>query len=212
MARSTRILVGLTALVLAAILFVAGEFVLARGDLLMNPAADPEAFARMVTGGGFTFYAARGLAGAALEAYGMIAIYLYLEPTEAEPWAFWGMLVSVVGDLGGALFFGLMLFVYPSAGTLILDGQTEVAEILALPMGFLGVMFLVTVVGLACLAVAIWRADRLPRWSGIVMLVGFLVLLVQVFAVQIAGNVLWGLGALWILIDVWRTPNARRVP
>lgn len=71
MTRSTRILWGLFAPVFAAVLFVAGEFVLPRPDLLMNPSADPEAFAQMVTGSGFAFYAARGVVGAFLETVGL---------------------------------------------------------------------------------------------------------------------------------------------
>lgn len=207
MTRSTRIRLGLAAFALAAPLFVAGEFVLARPDLLMTPGSEPGAFAEMVTSGGFLFYAIRGLVGAVLETAGMIAIYMYLIDTEVEPWAFWGMLISIIGDLGGALYFGAMTFIYPAAGALILEGQSAVASVLALPMEFLGGMFLLTLGGLVCLAVAIWRSSRLPRWAGILMLVGFLILPVQIFAVQIAGNVLWGLGALWILIRVWREPE-----
>ena len=206
MNRRTRILGGLWALVLAAPLFVAGEFVLPRPELLMSPAAEPEAFAEMVTGSGFLFYGIRGLVGAALETAGMIAIYMYLADTDVEPWAFWGMLISIIGDLGGALYFGAMTFIYPAAGGLIFEGQSAVASVLALPMEFFGGMFLLTLGGLVFLAVAIWRSSRLPRGAGILMLVGFLILPVQIFTVQIAGNLLWGLGALWILLRVWQAP------
>lgn len=197
MSRATRINLGLLALVIAAALFVAGEFVLARGDLLMNPAADPTAFAEMVTGAGFAFYAGRGLIGAFLEAFGMIALYMYLEETPVERLAFWGMTTSILGDIAGGAFFGSMLLVYPK----IAATAPEAVGALSISPVLLGVMFIVTLVGLALFAVAIWQSPSLPRWSGVIMFAGFLLLIIQVFAVQIAGNVLWGLGALWIYLE-----------
>lgn len=208
MKRSTRILWGLFAPVVAAVLFVAGEFVLSRPDLLMNPGADPEAFAQMVTGSGFAFYAGRGVVGVFLETVGMIALYLYLENNRVERLAFWGVLISILGDMVGAAFFGSMLLVYPSVGAVGLEGQTEAVAALGLSPALLGAMFVLTVLGLGLLAVAIWRSGSLPRWSGIVMLVGFLLLLVQIFAVQVLGNVVWGLGALWIFVRARRRRDA----
>lgn len=205
MTRSTRILWGLFAPVFAAVLFVAGEFVLPRPDLLMNPSADPEAFAQMVTGSGFAFYAARGVVGAFLETVGLIALYLYLEDSPVERLTFWGVLISILGDMGGAAFFGSMLFAYPSVGAVGLEGQTEAVAALGISPTLLGAMFTLTVIGLVLLAIAIWQSGTLPRWSGVVMLVGFLLLPVQIFVVQVLGNVVWGLGALWIFVRARRT-------
>lgn len=210
MIRSTRIVWGLSAPVVAAVLFVAGEFFLARPDLLMRPDADPEAFRRMVTGSGFLFYAGRGLVGAFLETIGMISLYLYLEESRVERLAFWGMVTSVLGDMAGAAFFGTMLFVYPGIGALGPGGVTEAAAALALPPALLGAMLVPTVVGLVLFAVAIWRSVSLPRWSGVLLLVGFLILPVQNFVVQILGNVIWGLGALWIFARAWQTEEPAR--
>ncbi len=209
MTRSTRIVWGLFAPVLAAVLFVVGEFFLTRPDLLMRPGADPEAFRRMVTGPGFLFYAGRGLVGAFLETIGMIALYLYLEESHVERLAFWGMVTGVLGDMAGAAFFGTMLFVYPGIAAAGPEGLAEAAAALTLPPALLGAMLVPTVIGLALFALAIWRSVSLPRWSGVLLLVGFLVLPVQNLAVQILGNLTWGLGALWIFVSAWRTSASR---
>lgn len=107
--------------------------------------------------------------------------------------------------MGGAAFFGSMLFAYPSVGAVGLEGQTETVAALGISPTLLGAMFTLTVIGLVLLAIAIWQSGTLPRWSGVVMLVGFLLLPVQIFVVQVLGNVVWGLGALWIFVRARRT-------
>ena len=209
MNRSTRILLGLFAPVVAAALFVAGEFFLDGGDLALQPASDPEAFGRMVTGSGFTFYAGRGLLGVCLEAVGAIALYLYLYNNRVERLAFWGMVASVWGDVAGGALFGVMYFLYPHLGAFLLEGHAEVASVLELePVLLVGAI--PTVLGLLLFAIAIWRSGTLPKWAGVLMLAGFLLLPVQVFAIQIMGNVLWGLGALWIFVRAWQTRDVWR--
>lgn len=169
MTRSTRILGGVLALVVAAILFMAGEFFLSRSDLLMNPSADPEAFGEMVTGSGFAFYAGRGLVGCFLEAVSMVALYFLLQDPRTEPWAFWGMFVSLLGDLAGAVFFGNLFFVYPDVGELLLEGQPDVLGVVEPSMALLAIMFLAAVIGFGLFGVALWifvRARRTrDRWA-----------------------------------------------
>lgn len=205
MTRSTRILGGVFALVLAAVLFASGEFFLSRPDLLATPGADPEAFAQMVTGAGFAFYAGRGLVGCFLEAVSMIALYGLLQAPRTEPWAFWGMIVSLLGDLFGAVFFGTLFFVYPDVGELLLEGQRDVLGVVEPSLVLLAIMFLPAVIGFGLFAVALWRSEFLPSAAGLLLVVGFLLLAVQIFAVQLLANVVWGLGALWIFVRARRT-------
>lgn len=207
MKRSTRILWGLFALVLAAVLFTAGEFFLAQPDLPMNPGADPEAFAQAASEGGFAFWAGRGLLGVFLEAVGMIALYLYLQDSRSERLAFWGMVVNLIGDFFGAVLFGTIFFLYPALGAYALGGPLEVVTVLEPSPGLLAGMAGGSVVGLVLIAIAIWRSGMLPKWSGVVMLAGFVMILaaLDVFALQILGNAVVGLGALWIFLHTWRT-------
>lgn len=205
MTRSTRILGGVLALALAAIVFMSGEFFLSRPDLLTNPGADPEAFGQMVTGSGFAFYAGRGLVGCFLEAVSMIALYFLLQAPHTEPWAFWGMIVSLLGDLAGAVFFGNLFFVYPDVGKLLLEGQRDVIGVIEPSPALLATMFLPAVIGFGLFAVALWRSEFLPPAAGLLLVVGFLLLAVQTLAVQLLGQALWGLGALWIFVRARRT-------
>ncbi len=206
MTRSTRILWGLFALVLAAVLFTAGEFFLAHPDLPMNPSTDPEAFAQTAAEGGFAVWAGRGLLGVFLEVVGMIALYLHLQNSKGERLAFWGLLVSLVGDVGGATLFGSVYFVHPRVAAYALDHQVEVVSTLAPPPLLMALMAVPSVLGLALFAIAIWRSGTLPKWSGVVMLAGFVLILaaLDVFVLQVLGNATIGVGALWIFVHVWR--------
>ena len=162
----------------------------------------------MATSFGFAFYAGRGLIGVVLEALGVIALYLYLQDSRTERLAFWGMTACVLGDIAGGALFGILFFLYPQIGAFILEGHPEVALALEASPALLLANVIPTVLGLVLLAVAVWRSGTLPKWAGVVMLVGFLLLPMQVFAVQVAGNVLWGLGGLWIFVHAWQSRDA----
>lgn len=209
MSQSNRILWGLFALVLAAVFFTAGEFFLPRSDLPLNPAADPAAFARSAAEGGFAFWAGRGLLGIVLEAVGMIALYLYLQDSRGERLGFWGLVVSLIGDFGGAVLFGSVFFIYPNLGAYALEGQLGVVSALEPSPVLMAMMAVPSVVGLALFAVAIWRSNVLPKWSGAVMLGGFILILaaLDVFILQVLGNAVVGLGALWIFLHAWLSPQ-----
>lgn len=210
MKRPTRILWGLFALVLAAALFTIGEFFLARPDLPLDPAAAPETFAQSAASGGFALWAGRGLLGAFLEAVGLIALYLYLEDSPGEQLAFWGMVVSLVGDFFAAVLFGSILFVYPALGAYALDGRLGVVSLLEPAPSLMAGMAVPSVLGLILLAIAIWRSDTLPKWSGVLMLGGFILILaaLDVFVLQVLGNAIVGLGALWIFVHAWNARNS----
>jgi hypothetical protein len=206
MRRSTRILWGLFALVLAAVLFTAGEFFLVHPDLPLNPTADPELFAKSAAEGEFAFWAARGLVGAFLETVGMIALYLYLQDSPGERLAFWGLLISLVGDFVSAVVFGSAYFFYPRIGAYALEEGMGIVSALEVSPTLLALMAVSSILGLVLFASAIWRSGILPRWSGVVMLAGFVLILaaLDVFVLQVLGNATVGLGALWIFVHAWR--------
>ena len=64
-------------------------------------------------------------------------------------------------------------------------------------------------VGAVLAAVAVWRSDRLPRYSGILFALGFALFLPQFYtpaAVRIGHGVLTGVGLFWLAAALW---NAR---
>jgi hypothetical protein len=206
MSQSKRIVWGLLALVLAGALFTAGEFFLDRPDLPIDPTADPELFARTAAEGGFAVWAMRGLVGVFLEAVGMIALYLYLQEGPGEHLAFWGLLTSLLGDFAGAILFGSVYFIYPEIAAYGLDRSVEVVTALEVSPALMGLLAIPSLVGLALFAGAIWRSEVLPQWSGVLMLAGFVLILaaLDVFVLQVLGNAVVGLGALWIFVHAWR--------
>lgn len=59
-------------------------------------------------------------------------------------------------------------------------------------------------IGLGLFAWAIWKTDIFPKWSGWVVVIGWLLLLVQTsYIIQILGNVIWGAGYLWMAAYSW---------
>ncbi|MEM7412103.1 MAG: hypothetical protein AAF430_17885 [Myxococcota bacterium] len=215
MSLGARIAAGLWLGVLGAVFFFVGEFFLADETLLIDPSRDPDAFVAMVTSRDFAFFAGRGLVGIALEVVGAFALYLYLAPTRSEAWAFWGFLLATLGDLFGAGSFALLYVALPGIGAV---AQTEGPAMLGAVQGgeFLFVLNgVLTLLGLVCFAVAIARSDRLPTASGLCVLLGFLLVPVPVFAIQLLANALWGVGAVWMAWVATRnrgaTPSAAAI-
>lgn len=198
-----RIRLGLAAGVLAPIVFFVGEFFLQDQELLQDPSANPTAFAAMVTSSDFAIWAGRGLVGVGLEVLGAAALYLCLFRSPAEPLAFFGLLFTVLGDLAGAAMFGLLFFALPGIGRLAQQTGPDALHAATGAGGLIAANALFTIVGLALFAVAIWRSGQLPRWSGVAILVGFLLIPIPVLAAQLASSLLWGAGALWLLIAAW---------
>jgi hypothetical protein len=66
--------------------------------------------------------------------------------------------------------------------------------------------------GAVLAAVAIWRSGVLPRASGILFAVGFVLFLPQFFtppAVRIAHGVLVAAGSIWVALALWRASEAQ---
>jgi hypothetical protein len=186
---------GLLIIGFAGILFAVGDSFIPQEGNMFAATEDPEAFAELVTMEGFRFWAMRGLIGIPMELIGTIALFLGLMGTRYEKWAFWGMMLCVISDLFGTGFFMLTYFVFPEAGELIMAGTTAAASVVSLE-GVMPIMasgFVATTIGLGLFAWAIWKTNIFPKWSGWVVVVGWLLLLVQTsYVIQILGNVIWG--------------------
>jgi hypothetical protein len=77
---------------------------------------------------------------------------------------------------------------------------------LAATMFVLGLVLLAA--GGVLAALAIWRSDRLPRWSGMPFAAGFLLFFPQFYtpaAVRTAHGVLLAAGCVWVGVALWRS-------
>ncbi|MCF7803870.1 MAG: hypothetical protein K9N46_01030 [Candidatus Marinimicrobia bacterium] len=198
--------IGLILIGAAGFIFAIGDSLIPQEFAMFSSTEDPQGFAELVTMDGFRLWAMRGYIGAPLETIGTIALFFGLIGSPKETLAFWGMLLALLGDLVGTGMFMIMTYVFPDVGHLILEGNTAAASVASLEgfMPVMGILFLATTVALIFFAIAIWQSDRFPRWSGIVVVVGFLALLIQTsYVVQILGNVVWGTGYLWMAVYSW---------
>jgi hypothetical protein len=92
-------------------------------------------------------------------------------------------------------------FLFPAVGELVLAGQAQAvtyASITGPLQVFMGISLLSTLVGLAVMAVAIWRSGALPKWSGWVALAGFFLIPFPGVALQFFANALWGGAYFWM--------------
>lgn len=198
---------GLILIGLAGFIFAIGDALIPQEGDMFGAAEDPEGFAGLVTSDNFRFWAARGLIGVPLEVIGTIALFLGLAGTPKEKWAFWGMLLCVIGDLFGMSIFMFAYFIFPEVGTLIAGGVESASAVAAAEpmMPLFGIGMLITFIGLILFAVAIWKAEeRFPKWSGIVVFIGFALLLIQTsYVIQILANVIWGSAYLWMAAYSW---------
>lgn len=191
---------GLVIIGLAGLLFAAGDAAIPQEGAMFSPTERPEDFAALVTSDAFLFWAVRGLVGVHMELIGTIALFFGLAGTSYERWAFWGMLLCALADLFSTGLFTLTTFVFPAVGEAIQAGQLSAGSIASLDafMPIMGAGYLVTALGLGLFAVAIWKTDRFPRWAGVLALVGWLLIPIQGYAIQIAANLLWGGAYLWM--------------
>ena len=198
---------GLILIGLAGFIFAIGDTLIPQEGDMFAAADDPEGFAGLVTSDNFQLWAMRGLIGVPLEVIGTIALFMGLAGTAREKWAFWGMLLCILGDLFGMSIFMFAYFIFPEVGSLISGGMETAASVAAVEpmMPLFGIGLIITLIGLILFATAIWNApERFPKWAGILAFVGFALLLIQTsYLIQIFGNVIWGSAYLWMAAYSW---------
>lgn len=198
--------IGILIIGLAGLVFAAGDAFIPQEGTLLAPGEDPRTFAELVTSQGFAIWAMRGLIGAPMETIGCIALFLAFIGTRVEKLALWGMLLCVVADLFGMGIFVLAYFTLPPVGELILAGKESVIDLAVIEsyMPLMAGSFLVTAIGIILFALAIWKTKIFPKWSGWLVLLGWLLILVQTsYVIQIAANVVWGAAYFWMAIAGW---------
>ncbi len=205
---------GLVLMGIAGFIFAIGDAFIPQEGVMFQATDDPETFAELVTSNNFHIWAMRGLIGIPLEIIGTLALFFGLTGTKMEKWAFWGMLLCILCDPFSAGLFAIMFYVFPGVGEQIIAGNTSAASIASMEpfMPILGVTFIVTAIGLAFSAYAIWKTEVFPRWSGVLVVVGWLMLLVQTsYIIQILANVVWGSAFLWMAASSWKRFSAGTV-
>jgi hypothetical protein len=143
----------------------------------------------------------------------LFGLYLTLQATTAERSALWGLVLSWIGVGLTLPFYGAEVFGLHAIGQAALS-QNEAAVLdLANQVRF-GPGFYMIIAGLLLLAaggiviaIAIWKSDRLPKWSGIPFALGFLLYIPQFAAsqpIRVAHGLLIAAGCLWIAVGMWQ--------
>jgi hypothetical protein len=185
----------------AGLVFAFGDLLIPQENVLLEATTRPLDFSRLVTSSNYSLWAVRGFIGVVMEMVGTVGLYLYLQKTKAERLAFFGLLLTLVHHLMGMGVFAVAYFLFPAVGELVLAGQAQAvayASITGPLQVFMGISLLSTLVGLAVMAVAIWRSGALPKWSGWVALAGFFLIPFPGVALQFFANALWGGAYFWM--------------
>ena len=197
---------GLLIIGLAGFIFAWGDAYIPDAEVMFQATGQPEAFSNLVTTDGFAFWSMRGMVGIPMELIGTIALFLALVSSPLEKWAFLGMVLCLLADLFGFGLFAILYYMFPQVGELYVGGSTAAITLASVDeiMPLFVANFLLTSLGLILFAAAIWRSNVLPRWSGIVAVIGWLMLLVQgSYLLQISANLIWGAAYIWMSISVW---------
>ena len=201
---------GLIALALAGLLWTVALPLRGPADL-----ADPGSCCR--TGFSTTFQGAWILivVGAMLLIYGFIGLYRYLSYRAENLIALLALVISLIA---GALFFSLATFFAvsgPAIADLVRSGDHgAIAVVEANFRSPLGVSVLTLrsvawIIGPLLFAVAIWRDGRLPRWTGPVFALSFLLLIPLTFPTEFLGVVLFFASAGTMAWKGWQHSAAR---
>ena len=154
--------------------------------------------------------------GFILMTLGLFGLYLTLQYTEVNKLAFWGLIFSWMGVGLTLPFYGAEVFGLHAIGQAALDQQNAALLDLANQVRF-GPGFIVIITGLLLLAVgailaaiAIWKSQRLPKWSGVLFALGFVLYIPQYVAsqpIRVAHGILIAGGCLWIAFGLWQASS-----
>jgi hypothetical protein len=149
-------------------------FIWLRGPYV-DPAVDPEGFARAATSQWFTFSWLAIMAGLVLLIFGYFSLYFYVFLAErplSRP-AFVAMALAGAGIAASIPLGGFMAFAAPAIGELYLQGQESVMQVAVNATGGLPTLLVMVPAGLCGTAgavlfgVVVWRSGTLPRWTAV---------------------------------------------
>ena len=180
---------------------------------------DPGGWAQFVSSSSYLVeHIASSVVGAVLVIFGTLALGAFLARGRAPRLALWGTVLAVAGQILFMVPGTISTFATPAIGAAYLRGNREVMTIEFSPVLTLitGVALLLTVAGNIILGLAIWRSVVLPRWAGLLWIIG--TLLFYVFGAflgmaatgaslptQPVGAVLMAISSGWIAWTVLRS-------
>ena len=139
---------------------------------------DPEGWARFVSTPSYLVeHIASSVVGAILVIFGSLALGAYLSRSRAPRLALWGTVLAVAGQSLFLVPGTISTFATPAIGAAYLSGNREVMAMEFSPVLTLitAVALLLAVAGNLILGVAIWRSGVLPKWAGLLWIIGTLV-------------------------------------
>lgn len=149
---------------------------------------------------------------------GLLAVWSVVSRTRAEPLALAAVVTFWVGAGLVLPYYGAEDFALNAIAGKVAEGQ---------PMDLLGLVeairyspvaattfatgLVLLAVGAVLAAIAIWRCEVLPRFSGVLFALGFALFLPQFFtppAVRITHGVLVAVGSIWMARSLWKAKPA----
>jgi hypothetical protein len=204
---------GVWALPIAGVLIFLSWFAFLGGPSVSQ---DPDGYARtstssLVIAAGYTY-----LAGLLFLIVGLLGVYVSL-PRTASPWPTIGTLLTVAGTALVLPVFGILVIAGPVLGDVYLAGHKDVsAAMLQLAGGsfspriiaYFVVLMLVSLVGAIATAFAIWSSGLLPKWSGVLFALGFVLTIASAPLVTHIGALLLVAAGVWMARGLAQTASA----
>jgi len=203
-----RIVISLSCLGIAGLIFAFGDLLIDQENAIFKAAQEPEKFATLTTSNTYLWWAGRGFLGVFLEMIGTLGLYLFLQRSRAEKWAFAGLLLTLTHQLLGIGVFAIAFFLFPAAGHLYQQGISDIIPFVSMKgtlAAYFGLSLVSTMLGLFCMAIAIQKSDMLPKASGWLALLGFALIPVPGVIVQFLANAIWAAAYFWMAIYISKT-------
>lgn len=200
---NNRIFWGLIIGFVASLIFAIGDIMIDDQGLFMQADTKPDEFSNFVTSSSYRFWAVRGLFTVLLEMYAFICLYLALRNGNSERLAFWALILFMVHITTGQSLFTLLYFVFPEVGKLYNDGVKDVIHLAHMKgelMWFVVGGGIIWIIANVLFAIAIWRDKTFPKYTGILILIGFLLIDAPSPIIQFLANLIWGGTLLWMAI------------
>ena len=140
--------------------------------------SDPDGWARFVSSTSYlASHIVGNVLGTTLAIFGTFALGAFLVTSRAPRLALSGMVLAVAGHILFTVPGAISTFATPAIGTAYLAGNRDVMALEFPPVmtAILALGLLLAVVGNTILGIAIWRSGTLPRWAGLIWLVGTLI-------------------------------------
>ena len=177
---------------------------------------DPDGYARNMASTAHLVSGYVYLAGIVCLLFGLLALYGYLARTRAAAWAAGGMIISVVAIALALPIFGILGLADAVLGDAYLAGHKDVSAAMVLMAGgtfsdrinnYFGVLIYLSLFGAIAYAVAVWKSGSLPKWSGVLVVLGFVPSLSFSPGIAWAGSLFLVIGGIWLAGRVSQAPS-----